>query len=160
MLKRRPFWLGVLSAVLLVVAGISLTILTEWQEGGIEFSWTATPTPDPLYETLGQYLERRDRGQPATATAIAQLNPRFRSSARDIAATEDAEALASIKPTSDSERIALLEARVAELESELDRVRGNVHRHGYGTGGGYYGSSGNADDHTHPELHSHSPYGN
>ena len=163
MLKRKPFWIGIFSAVLLVVTGIALTVLTEWQKGGIEFSRAATPTPDPLYELMEQRSERR---QAATATAIAQLNPIFRDSARSLAATEEAMALAALKPTSDSERIAVLEARVAALERiiaglerELERIGGNVHSHGYGAGGGYYGSSSYADDHTHPELHSHSPYG-
>ena len=166
MLKRKPFRLGVLTAVLLAVAGISLTVLTEWQKGEIEFSREATPTPDPLYEALGEYLERRDSGQPATATAIAQLNPIFRPSAEKLASTEQAEALAEIRPTSDSERVALLEAKmaalersIAEMERKLERIGGNVHSHGYGAGGGYYDSSSYADDHTHPELHSHSPYG-
>ena len=165
MLKSKSFWLGVLTAIGLFAVGATLTILSEWQWGSDDFLLTTpTATPDPLYELMEQ---RSERQQAATATAIAQLNPIFRDSARKLAATEEAKTLAAVKPTSDSERIALLEARVAALERsiagmerELERIRGNVHSHGYGAGGGYYGSSSYANDHTHPELHSHSPYEN
>ena len=149
MLKRKPFWLGVLTAALLVITGIALTVLTEWRQDGIEFSWTATPTPDPVYEALGQYLEQRDRGEEATVIPIApevaalgnatssvqaafkaieeaEVNPIFKGSMKRSACNE-------MSRLSTANLVACLEWRVEELERAVDRLNYDL----YGPGNGY-----------------------